>query len=128
MKNISRIGLILTLLLFGCTYTYAQSISLDDIDISEYSINGIPIPEYTNEYVQIIGEFGSVSFSVQIDFGHSAKTKERKVEDKSGKKVEFKSMIEALNFMNLYGYEYIDSYSGTGKDVATYFYVLRKKK
>lgn len=94
----------------------------------DYTVNGKPLTEYKDEYAQIIGEFGSVSFSVQVDFGHSHKVKERRVKDADGKEVQFRSMIEVLNLMDSIGYELDKVHSGTGKHMGTYFYILKRKQ
>ena len=116
MKRFMKMSFILSFFILGTVISYAQT------------VNGIPIEKYDVEYAQIIGTFGSVSFNVQLDFGHSHKAKDQRIIGKDGKQMEFKSMIEVLNFMTKYGYEYVDSYAGTGKQMGMAFYILRKKK
>ena len=83
------------------------------IQLSAYSqtVNDIPIKDINTEYVQIIGMPGKVfsnKIQIVIDFGQKQSTAfDRKniIRDSDGKKLDFNSMIDALNFLNDNGYE-----------------------
>jgi len=97
------------------------------------TVNGIPLKDLDVEYVQIVGQ--SVLFSskltVELDFGQENKAwgnKEFQVKDSNGKKIEFNSMIDALNFMTKQGFDFVQAYAMNTANQGIYHYLLRKKK
>ena len=66
-----------------------------------------------------------------IDFGQSTKLfgnnkKQFSILDKNNKKVEFNSMIDALNFMTKNGYKFEQAYVLTVGNSNTYNYLMSK--
>jgi len=120
MKSLS---LFLFMILFS-SVTYAQT------------VNGQPISEIENEYIQIIGteRFLSNKMKIDIDFGQRDKVfkvGDTRVEDAEGKLVTFNSMMQALNFMYDHGYEFVQAMHITeGEDIENtkIHYILRKKQ
>lgn len=115
--------LLLLLLITGCFHHSANSQTVD----------GIPIKDINSEYIQIY-EYPILltrKLQVLIDFGQSRRalsTAEQVIRDSSGKKMEFNSIIEALNFMDENGYEFVQAYavSLVAKDIEQYF-IMKKK-
>lgn len=102
------------------------------------TINGVEIKELQQEYVQIVGQskFMSTKLNISIDVGQHVKvfgnSKQVRIMDKNDKPLTLNSMIDALNFMNSAGYEYLDAYvvtigSGSGAQ-NVYHYTLKKKQ
>lgn len=114
MKNLL---LLILLFLFSSFITNAQT------------VNDIPLKDIDVEFVQIVGtsRFMSLKLTINIDYGQPP-MEESKVKDESGKKVIFNSMIDALNFMRKYGYEYKDSYALTVGNQNVYHFLLQRKK
>jgi hypothetical protein len=97
-------------------------------------INGVPISEINQEYIQIIGttKFLSSKWRIKFDFGQETKlfsVKEAVLTDENNRVIYFNSMIDALNFMSKNGYEYLDSCVFFGSEQQnTIYYILKKKK
>ncbi len=99
----------------------------------EVSINGYPMKDINVEYARIVGtsKFLSAKITIQIDFGQDrtyfTQSRDTQLTDGNGKKIIFTSMIDALNFMNGHGYEFLQAYAITVGNQNVYHYLLRKK-
>ena len=98
------------------------------------TVNDVPLKDINAEYVQIKGVpvLLKNKLRILIDFGQfsrSLSTKDQVIVDSEGRKMQFNSMIEALNFMSANGYEFVQAYgvSVTNNEIEHY-YLLRKKK
>lgn len=86
------------------------------------------------EYIQIVSTSKMLSnkLTINIDFGQFHKSfsdKETMVLDENGKKMVFNSIIDALNFMDKNGYEFINAYDiSSSNSHHTYGYLMRRKK
>ena len=108
-----------------------------NVVLSQIFVNGVDISKEDIEFCEIVGYNGPIlGKKVIITIGYGAKydiLKEQKITDENNKKIVFNSMIDALNFMNKMGWEYIDNYAvssfwlGGGKGMVLH-YLLRKKK
>ena len=112
---------LIIILLFIPAITYSQS------------INGVPFSEIDSEYIEIVGTAKALSnkVTINIDFGQSTKLlgsskKQFSILDEDNKKVEFNSMIDALNFMTKNGYKFEQAYVVTTGGSNVYRYVLSK--
>jgi hypothetical protein len=119
MKKIFAITICLTL--FGLGNLYSQT------------VNDVPIKEIDVDYIQIVGQ--SKAFSnklvIEIDFGQENKffsSKDTQVKDENGKRLEFNSMIDALNFFSANDYNFINAYTITLGNQNVYHYILKKRK
>src|SRR6056297_875661 len=68
---------------------------------------------------------------IKIDFGQENKywsNKNTVVKDGDGKKMDFNSMIDALNFMNQNGYEFVQAYAFSVNNQNVYHYLMKKKE
>ncbi|MDR2127252.1 MAG: hypothetical protein LBP63_10540 [Prevotellaceae bacterium] len=98
------------------------------------TVNDIPLSELDAEYVMIVGtgKFLSNKVTVKLDFGQKTKYwgggKEQKLLDENGKKLELNSMIDALNFMQRFGYEFVNAYVITSDKGDVFHWILRKKR
>lgn len=97
-------------------------------------VNGVPIEDIDAEYVQIVGtnKLFSSKVTIEIDFGQRTKLlgsyKESGIVDKDEKRVEFNSMVDALNFMTSHGYEFVQAYAFSVGNQNVYHYLLKKMK
>ena len=95
------------------------------------TVNGVLIKDINAEYIQIIGTGKPMStkFYIQIDFGQqqkSWKSKDTHIINKEGKLLQFKGMMDALNFMNKYGYE-LDQVYFSNVGALSHHYILKRK-
>ena len=98
------------------------------------TINGIPIQDLDVEYLQIIGtsKYMSSKVKVSIDIGQrtklmSSNNDTARLKDKNGEVLVFNSIIDALNFMAAYGYEFIHSNIVPEGGENVYYYLMKKK-
>jgi hypothetical protein len=96
------------------------------------TVNGEEIQSLDADYIQIVGTTKILSnkLNIHIDYGQEQRVfdmKDTPVLNKNGEKVEFKSMMDALNFMSKFGYEYADAYALTAGNGLVYYYVMKKK-
>lgn len=98
------------------------------------TVNDIPISELDVEYIRIVGtsKFLSNQVIVELEFGQRTKFfstgKETFIKDENGKNLTFNSMVDALNFMAKFGYEFQAAYAITINNQNVYHYLMRKPK
>ena len=125
-----------TLLLLILTFT---SITLfSQVDTNLTTVNGITLEKLDVEYIEIVGTnmgFIEKKIQISIDFGQkiafSFSGKSVVLKDYLGKSIIFNSMIDALNFMNLHGYEFVTAYIvtiGSGNMTQNVYHYLLKRK
>jgi len=101
-------------------------------NIQAQTVNETPISEVDVEYVQIVGtgKFFSSKVSIQLDFGQETtlftKSKDTQLYDVDGKKKNFESMVDALNFMAQHGYELDQAYALSVGNQNVYHFLLKK--
>ena len=89
----------------------------------------MPIADIKAKYLEILPApvlMKSARVNLYINYGQKLKNlsnPEKLVLDSMGKKMDFNSIIEGLNFMNEYGYELVHPY-GT----EPVYFLMRKKK
>lgn len=103
------------------------------IKISAQSVNGVPLEEIDAEYIRIVGisKLLSNQVNVMLEFGQQDKIwsgKDLAVVDSSGRSITFNSMIDAMNFMARYGYEFQAAYAITVGTQNVYHYLMRRKE
>lgn len=98
------------------------------------TVNDVPLKDINAEYVQIKGVpvLLKNKLRILIDFGQfsrSLSTKDQVIVDAEGRRMQFNSMIEALNFMSANGYEFVQAYGvSINNNEIEHYYLLRKKK
>jgi hypothetical protein len=113
--------LIVIALLLSGTYSFGQT------------INDVHIKDIDVEFVQIVGT-GRVftrKVTVNIDFGQEKNLWNDKADDlrdENGKKIEFNSMVDALNFMTKNGYTFVDSHALALGGQNSFYFLLQKNK
>ncbi len=96
-------------------------------------MNGISLQDIDAEYVQIMGSpvLLKNKINILIDFGqfyNALSNKEQVILDRNGRRMQFNSMIEALNFMSASGYEFVQAYGvSINNNEIEQYYILRKK-
>ena len=97
------------------------------------SINGVSFSEIDSPFIQIVGTTKVLSskVTINIDFGQRTKLfgnnkKQFSILDVDGKKVEFNSMIDALNFMTEIGYKFEQAFTVTAGNSNVYHYLMSK--
>jgi hypothetical protein len=115
---------ILLLALIAISLKSQSQVKVDGVDINTLPIN----------YCQIVGfDMGVFKKKVviSVDYGQKVVLGEgTTIEDiATNKPVVFNSMIDALNFMDKNGWEYINSYAISNANAGSvYHYLLKRKK
>ena len=80
-------------------------------------------------YCQLVGTANLLGkITVTIDYGQEAKWfSDQRVKDESGKTVKFNSMVDALNYMAVDGWEHVQAYAITTGNSNVYHHLLKKK-
>jgi len=102
------------------------------IALQAQTINGKKISDIKTPYIQILGvaKIMSQKVTIFIDYGQKKniwKPKKQMILDENNKPAIFYGMIDALNFMTKYGYEFVTAYAYNDGGQAVYHYLLRKK-
>lgn len=98
------------------------------------TVNGAPLKELKVDYILIVGTAKMMSnkVSIAIDFGQENKyfsaKDDGRITDENGKPLILNSMIDALNFLSQYDYEFVNAYSITIQNSNVLHWVLKKKK
>ena len=114
-------------------YIIILFLSLTAAIISAQSVNGVSLDSLESQYIRIVGtqKFLSTQVNVDLEFGQRVRAlsnKEKRVLDDNGKPVTLNSMIDALNFFDQYGYEFVTAYVITVSNQNVYHYLMRRKK
>jgi hypothetical protein len=116
-----------TLLIVGILLFVGKTMTAQTID-------GTPIDEIEAHYVVIKGATKALSpnFNIQILIGQDPEylrsSKDTEIKDENGKKIEFNSITNALNFMADHGYRLVDAYAALELDSRpVHHYILTKK-
>ena len=114
-----KLGLTAVLVLVMIANTFGQS------------VNGVELKDLTAEYLQIVGrgKMFSNKVSITLDYGQEIKLsgKEGVVKRFDGKLYILNSMVDALNLLESYGYEYLDSNFYTVGNSQVVHFMLKKK-
>jgi hypothetical protein len=72
------------------------------------------------------GKFLSNDVDISIDYGQdSSLFEDTRIRDKKGKKITFNSIIDALNYMESLGWEFVNAYVITVNNQNVYHYLLK---
>lgn len=106
-----------------CSGLFAKAqVNVDGVDINKKDIN----------YIEVVGTMAifTKKVTISIDYGQLKKVFDvpSVVKDDTGKNQIFGSMVDALNFLDKNGWQYVNSYivSAQAGD-GVYHYLLRKK-
>lgn len=115
-----RYALLLFCLVLG-SFSYAQT------------INDIPVAEINSTYIELLGrtKFMSAKVTIAVQFGQESKlfgADTQTIRDAEGKPVAFNSMVDALNFFDSVGYDFVNAYPITIGNQNVYHYLMRKRE
>jgi hypothetical protein len=96
------------------------------------TINNVTIRDIDIEFIQIVESKNLTTGDtfVDIDLGKQNRLFSTViVKDANGKRINFESPIDALNFMTKNGYEFVQAYTNAYRGELLFsYYLLRKKK
>jgi len=96
------------------------------------TVNDILIKDIDVDYIQFVGtgKLFSNKVKIKIDFGQENSLwsggKDLQLRNKDGKRMEFNSMVDALNFFSKNGYDFVSAYALTEGNRNVYHYLLKK--
>ena len=89
-----------------------------------------PAVARTEEYCMILAtqKFMSTKVTIAIDYGQERKFfSDNRYKDEAGKVMSFNSVIDALNFQNAQGWEFVNAYVLTVNSQNVYHYVMKRR-
>ncbi len=119
-----RFFLVAIFIAFGMQFMTAQVlVGKEQVDINQ--LEGV-------QYVQLVGYNTSVfgqKLEISVDYGQKMKMfKSISIRNAEGKAMKFNSMMDALNFMEANGWEFIDYKESMVGRKMRYVYLLKRKK
>ncbi|MFC3417572.1 hypothetical protein [Algoriphagus hitonicola] len=95
------------------------------------TVDGVALADIESTYIELTrrGKIFNRNIQLEVDFGQDrskGRINDSQVTDENGRLVEFNSMVDALNFFDRLGYEYIDR-ADVGENQPLQ-YLLRRKK
>ena len=87
---------------------------------------------YANNYIycELVGtaKFMSNKVRVQVDYGQESSFWKgiSYMKDENGKKIEFNSMVDAMNYFGKQGWEFVQAYTVTMNNQNVYHWLLKK--
>ncbi len=85
--------------------------------------------QFKSKYIhsEIVGTATlSGDVKITIDYGDKESEKRTKLVGKDGKTIKFGSMVAAMNYMGMHGWEYVDAYTITHGSSSVYHYIMKK--
>lgn len=92
-------------------------------------VNEVNINELDIQFVELVGraKLNPTKIKVIVDYGQPFSFKSQAIRGAEGNKAAFNSMIDALNFMEANGWEFVSNYVVMSGAEVTTRYILRKK-
>ena len=89
--------------------------------------DGKEYPNQTEQYCMLMAteKFLSLKVNIVVDFGEE---KKQTLKDENGKDISFNSVVDALNYMNSKGWEFVNAYAISAGSSGTIYHFLMKKK
>lgn len=111
---------------------FVLAIIIPVCSLSAQTVNDTPIKEIDTSYIELscvpVGFTNRVS--ITVDFGQRTSgigIRNQVIKNGRGEKVEFNSIIEALNFFDKLGYEFLQAYTVSSGSTDTVYYLMRKR-
>jgi len=117
--NMKKIYL-LSVILFSFINLCFSQVTVENVNINELDIKYCQLSGYNKSF------FGqniivTVDYGQKFDFG-----KKQQIKGPDNKPIEFNSMIDALNFMEKNGWEYVNNYAVSSSGGSIYHYLLKR--
>lgn len=95
-------------------------------------VDGVDINKMDElQYVELVGQTRFINLTkikVFVDYGQDFSWRQQTIEDKSGERSSFNSMVDALNFMYDNGWEFVSNYHIDNDGSLTYHYILQRQE
>lgn len=108
-------------------------ITWGSFSLNAQTVDGVSLSDTNAAYLQILiqSKVFSKKVTVEVDFGQdtsNARVNGSQVSDLRGKVIEFNSVVDALNFFDQLGYEFIESNRSHSERIEVNQYLLRRKR
>jgi hypothetical protein len=100
-------------IIFGLLFIVFAQMSFSQVSKNDIIIDSISI---TKKYVycEIVGNESLLDseLKVDIDYGQNVSfwNQDRRLKDENGESIKFNSMVDALNYMGAFGWEFVQAY------------------
>ncbi|HAA14058.1 MAG TPA: hypothetical protein DCE41_21140 [Cytophagales bacterium] len=110
----------------------ALFIASNSLSFAQVSVEGVDINNLDIQYCELVGYKKSLVGSkivVVVDYGQEFKLfQSQLIKGPDGNAVVFNTMVDALNFMEKNGWEYLNNYVITSGNSLIYRYLLQRKE
>lgn len=111
-------------------YKVTEVVRTDSV-FYQATVNGVNIEDIESPFIRIVGtsKFLSTKIRVNIEFGQEIKyfKNTTTIKDGLGNPIDFNSMIDAMNYMSYFGYEFLQAYVITVGEQNVYHYLMKRK-
>jgi hypothetical protein len=114
MKKVMLVGVMMMMFAFvGNTQVVVNEVNINELDI---------------KYIELVGKakLNPTKIKVILDYGQPFSWKSQAIRGVQGDKTAFNSMIDALNFLEANGWEFVSNYVVSSATEVTTRYILRK--
>lgn len=117
--SMKKFFITLICLFFLGGFSAFSQVTVDNVDINKLDI----------KFCELVAKSAlfSMKVVVVIDYGQDFSWKVQTIKGTDGKDMKFNSVIAALNFMYLNGWDYANNFVVSDKDGSVYHYLLKKK-
>ena len=97
---------------------------------SQVIVNEVNINDLDIQYVELVGrsKLNPTKIKVIVDYGQPFSFKSQAIRGAAGEKAAFNSMIDAMNFMDANGWEFVSTYVIATETEITTHYILQRSK
>ena len=130
MKKITLLFLLLSISSFSQKKTKEERQAIIDQKKAYIKYEPRDSLNYKTKYCLLLatGKFLSNDVDISIDYGQDSSIfEDTRIRDKNGKIIHFNSVIDALNYMESIGWEFVNAYAITVGSQNVYHYLLRSK-
>ena len=97
----------------------AMKVMVDSVDINEV---------IDLKYIQLLGVKENGNLIMEVDYGAKLPATRRRIVDADGTPQRFNSMVDALNFMDTNGWEFLNAFEVKSVEGKVYHFLLRRKE
>ena len=115
-------------------YLLVALIAIVSSTVMSQTINDVHIKDLDTKYIQLTAiqkGFSATKVTVKVDLGQEIKTfssaKDMIIMDAEGNRLVFNTTVDALNFFDDNGYEFVTAYAVASGQSSVYRYLLKKK-
>lgn len=123
-----KLALLSILGIFICSYGFSQVKVVEKNKGKEEIININELKDVSVVQIVGMGNLLGTKIKIYVDYGQDwdLRNDSYVIDNETGEKVKFESMIHALNYMEKYGWAYLDAYTLSTGSGLVYHYLFKR--